>query len=156
MNRMTRTLAIAIILSSLSFAACHRGGSEIKQVTPEEAKKNAELEKVAPHLAPTIKGAVERIGLAVEGATDSYRQHKWGDVAAYLNTARQETEKALADAPDKRKYSVTREGLDEMKTALDRTIQAAENRSQEVEAQLRELETRVGALKVNLPQTPGQ
>jgi predicted nucleic acid-binding Zn-ribbon protein len=153
---MTRTLVIAIILSSLSFAACHRGGSEIKQVTPEQAKKNAELEKVAPHLAPTLKGAVERIGLAVEGATDSYRQHKWGDVTAYLSTARQETEKALADSPEKRKYNVTREGLEEMTVALDRTIQTAENRSQEVEAQLRELETRVGALKVNLPQTPGQ
>ena len=156
MNRMTRTLVIAIILSSLSFAACHKGGSEIKQVTPEQAKRNAELEKVAPHLAPTLRGAVERLGLAVEGATDSYHQHKWADVVASLNTARQETDKAMAEAPDKRKFNVTREGLEEMKVALDRTIQAAENRSPEVEAQLRELETRVGALKVNLPQPPGQ
>ncbi|MEN3333801.1 MAG: hypothetical protein V7641_3166 [Blastocatellia bacterium] len=156
MNRMTRALVIAIILSSLSFAACHKGGSEIKQVTPEQAKKNAELEKTAPHLAPTLRGDVERLGLAVEGAMDSYRQHKWGDVAAYLNTAKQETEKALTNTTEKRKFNVTREGLDEMKAALDRTLQAVENRSPEVEGQLRELETRVGALKVNLPQAPGQ
>ena len=156
MNRMIRMLGIAIILSSLGFAACHKGGSEIKQVTPEQAKKNAELEKTAPHLAQTLRGAVERLGLAVEGATDSYRQHKWGDVASYLNTARQETDKAMADTTEKRKFNVTREGLEEMKAALDRTIQAVENRSPEVEGQLRELETRVGALKVNLPQAAGQ
>jgi preprotein translocase subunit SecD len=151
MNRMTRTLAVAIMLSSLSFAACHKGGSEVKQVTPEEAKKNAELEQTAPQIAPTVVGDVERINLAVSGSMDSYRQHKWSDVVAYLNTARQETEKALADAPDKHKYNVTRETLEEMKDALDRTIQAAENRSQEVEAQLVELQTRAGALKMVLP-----
>jgi len=156
MNRMTRTLVIAIILSSLSFAACHKGGSEIKQVTPEQAKKNAELEKVAPHLAQTTRGAAERIGLAVEGATDSYRHQKWGDVAAQLNTARQETEKELAEIPDKKKAYTTRQMFEEMKEALDRAIQAADNRSQEVEPLLRELETRVGTMKVNLPQTPGQ
>jgi preprotein translocase subunit SecD len=156
MNRITRTLAIAIILSSLSFTACHKGGSEIKQITPEEAKKNAEIEKVAPHLAQTTRGAVERIGLAIDGATDSYHHQKWGDVAAYLNTARQETDKVLAETPDKKKAYMTRQLFEEMKEALDRTIQAADNRSQEVEPLLRELETRVGAMKVNLPQAPGQ
>jgi preprotein translocase subunit SecD len=153
---MTRTLAIAIILSSLNFIACHKGGSEIKQVTPEEAKKNAELEKVAPHLAQTPRGAVERIGLAVEGSMDSYRHQKWGDVTTYLNTARQETDKVLAEIPDKKKAYTTRQLFEEMKEALDRAIQATDNRSSEVEAQLRDLETRVGAMKVNLPQTPGQ
>jgi hypothetical protein len=153
MNRMTKRLMIAILSFSLGFAACHKGGSEIKPVSPEEAKKNAELEKTAPHLAPTVLGTVERINLAVSGSIDSYKQHKWGDVVNYLNTARQEAEKGLAESPDKRKYAATREGLEAMKAALDRTIQAAENRGSEVEAQLTELQTRAGALKVNLPQT---
>jgi hypothetical protein len=150
---MTKRLMIAIIIFSLGFAACHRGGSEIKQASPEEAKKNAELEKTAPHLAQTALGTVERINLAVSSSIDAYRQHKWGDVVSYLNTAKQETEKGLAELPDRKKANVTREGLEDMKAALDRTIQAAENRSAGVEGQLAELQTRVGALKMNLPQT---
>src|SRR5947199_418106 len=85
MTRMTRALVIAIILSSTLFAACHKGGSDVKKGSPEEAKKNAELEKIAPHMAPTIYGDVERINLAVSGAMEAYRQHKWSDVVAQLN-----------------------------------------------------------------------
>jgi len=154
MNRMTRMFVIAIILSSMGFAACHKGGSEVKEASPEAAKKNAELEKIAPNLAQTPRGAVERINLAIQGSTDSYHQHKWGDVVSYLNGARQETEKVLAGLPDKKKTYLARQLFDEMKDALDRTIQSAENRSSEVEAQLADLQTRVGAMKVNLPQPP--
>ncbi len=150
---MTRTLAIAIIFISLMAAACHKGGSEIKQVSPEEAKKNAELEKTAPHLAPTAIGAAERINLALTGSMDAYRQRKWSEVVTYLNTARQETEKAMADTPGNKERSATYQTFAEMKDALDRTIQAADNRSPDVEAQLNELQTRAGALKVIVQQT---
>src|SRR5690349_11837323 len=77
MRSMTRMLAAAIITLSVCFAGCHKGGSEAKQVTPEEAKKNAELEKTAPHLAPTVLGSVERINLAITAATNGYKEHKW-------------------------------------------------------------------------------
>ena len=151
---MTRTLAIAIIFISLIGAACHKGGSEIKQVSPEEAKKNAELEKTAPHLAPTVVGTAERINLALTGSMDAFRQRKWSEVVTYLNTARQETDKAMAETPsDKQARSATYQTLAEMKDALDRTIQAADNRSPDVEAQLTELQTRAGALKVMVQQT---
>ena len=119
----------------------------MKKGSPEEAKKNAELEKIAPHMAPTIYGDVERINLAVSGAMDAYRQHKWSDVVAQLNNARAETVKGLADTPEKKKTTVVRDALEEMKAALERTLQAADNRSPEVEAQLRELQTRALALK---------
>ncbi|HJQ26602.1 MAG TPA: hypothetical protein VKA60_21985 [Blastocatellia bacterium] len=145
---MTRAFAIVIILSSALFAACHKGGSDVKQVTPEEAKKNAELEKTAPHLAPTVYGDVERINMAINGAMDAYRQHKWSDVVALLNSAKAETVKGLTDTPEKKKNTVVRDTLEEMKAALDRTLQAADNRSQEVEGQLRELQTRAMALKM--------
>ena len=147
MTRMTRAVVIAIILSSTLFAACHKGGSDVKKGSPEEAKKNAELEKIAPHMAPTIYGDVERINLAVSGAMEAYRQHKWSDVVAQLNNARAETVKGLADTPEKKKTTIVRDSLEEMKAALDRTLQAADNRSPEVEAQLRELQTRALSLK---------
>jgi uncharacterized membrane protein YqiK len=152
MSRMTRTLAIAIIFISLIGAACHKGGSEIKQVSPEEAKKNAELEKAAPHLAPTVVGTAERINLAISGSMEAYRQRRWSEVVTYLNTARQEAEKALAEAPDKKAQNATYQTLAEMKDALDRTIQAADNRSPDFEGQLTELQTRAGALKVVVQQ----
>ena len=66
MRSSTKGITAAIIILSIFFAGCHRGGSETKQVTPEEAKKNAEIEKTQPHLAPTALGSVERISLAVE------------------------------------------------------------------------------------------
>ncbi|MFL6274497.1 MAG: hypothetical protein ACJ74G_04735 [Blastocatellia bacterium] len=148
MSRITRAVAIAIILSSLIFAACHKGGSDPGKANPEEAKKNAELEKTAPHLAQTTVGDIERINLAISGAMEGYRQHKWADVVAQLNNAKAETVKGLADTPERKKTAVMREALDDMKAAVDRTLQAAENRSPEVESQLRDLQTRALALKM--------
>jgi hypothetical protein len=150
---MTKGIAAAIITLSICFAGCHRGGSEAKQVTPEEAKKNAEIEKTQPHLAPTALGSVERISLAVSGAMNAYREHKWADVTAALNNARQETDRALADIPDKRKTGVIRQSLTEMQEALDRTREAANNRSQQVEGLLTELQTRANALKATVQPT---
>jgi hypothetical protein len=147
-TKTTRATAILFFLCSLTFAACHRGGSEAKQVTPEEAKKNAELEKTQPHLAPTVVGSVERINLAISGSMGAYREHKWSDVTGYLNGARQEVDKALAEIPEKKKNSATRETLEEMREALDRTLQSANSRSQQIESQLTELQTRAMALKV--------
>lgn len=148
MNRITRVVTIAILLSSLMFAACHKGGSDPSKANPEEAKKNAELEKTAPHLAQTTVGDIERINLAVSGALEGYRLHKWGDVVAQLNNAKAEIVKGLADTPERKKTAVVREALDDMKAAVERTLQAAENRSPEVESQLRDLQTRALALKM--------
>lgn len=156
MSRMTRTVAIAIILSSMLFAACHKGGSDTKSVSPEEAKKNAELEKTAPHMAPTLLGDVERINLAITGAMNAYREHKWQDVVAQLNNAKAETVKGLEDTPNKKKGTMIRDTLEDMKAAIDRTLQAADNRSQEVEGQLRELQTRAMALRTLPIQKPAQ
>lgn len=153
MRSMTRKVATAIIILSLGFAGCHKGGSEAKQVTPEEAKKNAELEKTAPHLAPTALGSIERLNLAVSGAMNAYREHKWADVTAALNNARQETDKALADIPEKKKTGAIRESLEGMREALDRTREAANNRTPQVEGLLTELQTRVNALKVMVQPT---
>jgi hypothetical protein len=148
MRSMTGKLAAALIILSIGFAGCHKGGSEVKQLTPEEAKKNAELEKTAPHLAPTALGSVERINLAISAAANGYREHKWADVTVALNNARQETDKALADIPDKKKTGAIRQSLTEMGEALDRTREAANNRSPQVEGLLTELQTRANALKV--------
>ena len=151
---MIRVLAIAIILSSLFFAGCARGGSEGKQPTPEEAKKNAELEKTAPFAAPTLRGDVERINLAITDSLDSLKQQKWGDVTQHLNTARDETQKAIDSLPDKKKVTVMKESLEGMKSAIDQTLQSVTSRSKNVEAQILELRTRATTLKLTIPATP--
>ncbi|HYJ47480.1 MAG TPA: hypothetical protein VEV81_12780 [Pyrinomonadaceae bacterium] len=148
MSKTTKLFAAAILILSLIFAGCHKGGSEAKQLTPEEAKKNAELEKTAPHLAQTALGSVERINLSVSAATNAYREHKWADVTSALTGAKKETEKALAEIPDKKKTGAIRQSLEEMGQALDRTLEAANNRSQQVEGLLAELQTRTNALKM--------
>lgn len=152
MNRTTGMLISLLILSSLSVAGCSKGGSEIKQVSPEEAKKNAELERTSPHAAPTVRGDIERINLAIQSSIDAYRHQKWTELVSNLNTARQETEKALVDPASK--ASVAQQTFGEMKTAIERAIQTAENRSSEVEHLLNDLQTRAGTLKMLLPPLP--
>lgn len=148
MSTTTKMLAAAIIIISVICAGCHKGGSEAKQLSPEETKKNAELERTQPHLAQTALGSVERISLAVSSASNAYREHKWADVTDALTGAKKETDKALAEIPDKKKTGAIRQSLEEMGQALDRTLEAASNRSQQVEGLLSELQTRTNALKM--------
>lgn len=152
MKRMSSILIGLILASSLSLAGCSKGGSEIKPVSPEEAKKNAELERTAPHKAPTLRGDVERINLAVQSSIESYRNQKWSEVVSYLNAAKQEIDKALTDPAAKN--PVAQETFGETKAAIERTIQTAENRSGALEGQLNDLQTRVGIMKTRLPPLP--
>lgn len=139
---------MALCLSSLMAAGCSRGGPEAANANSEQAKKQAELEVKAPHLSSTVRGDVERMGLGVQMAIDALKQSKWTEVIAQLNSVNKELTAALADTPEKKKVAAIRETLQEMKPSVEQAIKSAENGSKETDAQLRELQTRVNAVKV--------
>jgi predicted Fe-S protein YdhL (DUF1289 family) len=147
MNRKFMLFFIALSVSSLLCAGCSKGGSEVANANSEQAKKQAEIEAKSPHLSPTVRGDIERMGLGVQQALDALKESKWTEVVAQLNAVNKEVTGALADTPEKKKTAVVRESLQEMKPVVERSIRSAEIGGKETEDHLRELQTRVGALK---------
>lgn len=80
-------------------------------------------------------------------ARDAVRLDKWEDAASQLRSARKEVEVALTRQPR------LRDEFEALKAAIDRTIPVVEGRGKEAGARIAELQTRIGAIKVN---TPGQ
>ena len=148
MNRKFILFFMALSLLSLMCAGCSKGGSEVANANSEQAKKQAEIEAKTPHLSATVRGDIERMGLGVQMALDAFKESKWTEVITQLNSINKELTGALADTPEKKKTAAVRETLEEMKPVVERAIKSAENGGKETEAQLRELQTRVGALKV--------
>ncbi len=148
MNRKFILFLMALSLSSLLAAGCSKGGSEAANANSEQAKKQTELEAKAPHLSSTVRGDIERMGLGVQLAMDALKQSRWTEVIAQLNSINKELTAALADTPEKKKAAAVRETLQEMKPAVEQAIKTAENGGKDTEAQLRDLQTRVNALKV--------
>ena len=148
MNRKFILFFMALSLSGLISAGCSKGGPEAANANSEQAKKQAELEVKAPHLSSTVRGDIERMGLGVQMAMDALKQSKWTEVIAQLNSVNKELTAALEDLPEKKKAAAVRETLEEMKPAVERAIRTAENGGKETDAQLKELQARVGALKV--------
>ena len=148
MNRKFILFFMALSLSSLIGAGCSKGGPEAANANSEQAKKQAEIEAKSPHLSSTVRGDIERMGLGVQMAMDALKQSKWTEVIAQLNSINKELTSALTDMPEKKKTAAVRETLEEMKPAVEQAIKTAENGGKETEAHLRELQTRVGTLKV--------
>ena len=148
MNRKFILFFMVLSLSSVMGAGCSKGGSQVANANSEQAKKQAEIEAKTPHLSSTVRGDIERMGLGVQMALDAFKESKWTEVITQLNSINKELTGALADTPEKKKTAAVRETLEEMKPVVERAIKSAENGGKETEAQLRELQTRVGALKV--------
>ncbi|MGA9767502.1 MAG: hypothetical protein WBV94_00565 [Blastocatellia bacterium] len=147
MNRKFILFFMALTLSSMLTAGCSKGSPEAANANSEQAKKQAEIEAKSPHLSTTVRGDIERMGLSIEMAIDALKQSKWTEVIDQLNAVNKEVTGALADTPEKKKTLPVRETLQEMKPVVERAIKTAENGGKETEGQLRELQTRVGALK---------
>ena len=150
MSRKFLLCFLALFVSSFFYMGCSKGSPQTENTNSEEAKKQAEVEVKAPHLAPTIKGDAERMGLAVQTALEALANDKWSEVMTQLNVVEKELSSAEAHNPDKNPNGAITESLREMKPALQRAIKSAENRGKETEGHLRELQTRVNAMKVFL------
>jgi hypothetical protein len=150
MNRKLLGLILALSLLSVVYAGCSKGSAGSKPMNAEQVKAQAELEKKTPHLAQTVRGNVERMGLAVQAANDAYKQTKWADVTAQLNTTLKEVNAALADTPEKKKTTTIRSLFDEIKGYTENALKSAEGRDKATEWQLTQLQTAVNALKVQM------
>jgi chromosome segregation ATPase len=106
----------------------------------QQANLNAALN---PHLLPTLKGDIERASLAITMARDAAKINKWQDAVAHLQAANKEVESALDRKPR------TREEFEALKSAIDRTITTVQSRGKDADFQLVDLQTRIGAIKVN-------
>jgi chromosome segregation ATPase len=82
--------------------------------------------------------------LYISTAIDDAKNKKWDDAAGELRAANKEVDSALS-----RKPRLTPE-IEALKTAIDRTIGAIERRDKDADAQLSELQVRIGAIKTNI------
>jgi len=150
MNRKFMGMVLALSLLSVIYAGCSKGSTDSKPMNAEQVKAQGELEKKAPHLAQTVRGNVERMGLAVQAANDAYKQTKWADVTTQLNTTLKEVNSALADTPEKKKTTTIRQMFEEIKGLTENTLKSAEGRDKATEWQLTQLQTAINALKVQM------
>jgi hypothetical protein len=95
-----------------------------------------------PLQQPTLKGDIERAALAISMARSAARESKWQDAGTHLQTARKAVEVALT-----RQSNLSGE-FEALKSAIDRAIPAIEGGGKDAEARIAELQTRIGALKV--------
>jgi hypothetical protein len=147
---MVNSQRVAVFLNLIVLlvitASCTGGPKDETNSNIANANQKEILAK-APHISTLVRGDIERIGLAVQGAREAYQQNRWPEVVSNLQGASREVNSALADTPEKKKTAVVKTYLEELKVALAQTIKAAENRGKETEAQVDELQTRVNALK---------
>lgn len=114
-----------------------------KNTNAGKANQPDQTSAAPTYLQPTLKGDIERISLAISMARDAAKINKWQDVVSLLQGARKEVDTALSRKPR------LSDELEALKSAIDRTIPALENRGKEAEDRLAELQTRIGAIKVN-------
>lgn len=150
MNRKFMGMVLALSLLSMMYAGCSKGSTDSKPMNAEQVKAQAELEKKAPHLAQTVRGNVERMGLAVQSAGEAYKQTKWQVVTTQLNTALKEINSALTDTPEKKKTTTFRQLLEEIKGYTESALKSAESRDKATEWQLTQLQTSINAMKVQM------
>ena len=149
MKEIKSAVLLIAALAIVSAGGCAKAPDEeaaSSQANKNTANANANDLSSTPLYVKTIRGDVERAGLAISMAHDLVKAEKWDDAVNQLRTAQTQIEDALVKKPR------VKEQYEDMRSALARTIQSAENRSNNIEAEFRELQTRVGALKVYLDQ----
>lgn len=131
--------------AAFSAGGCARppaGGSGPAQSNKAQTNANAQAPVASPLYAQTLRGDVERAGLAISTAHNSVKQEQWSEAVVQLRAAQKSIDEALGRKPR------LKEQFEALKTALGKAIQTAENRSSDVEAQFTELQTRINGLKV--------
>lgn len=119
-------------------------GSRPEQSNRNGAQTNANVQDLAGTAlySSTLRGDVERAGLAVMMAHDFAKQEKWYDAVAQLRAAQSQIEKALE------RESGLKGDFEAARAALLATIASVEAGGTDVEARFTDIKTRIGALKV--------
>ena len=142
-------LGSLLVLATAVFAASCGKGSSVDEHTAKNANAgNANANQqtqipAAPLAQPTLKGDIERIGLAISMAHDAAKLNKPQEAVSLLQSAKKEVDVALGRKPR------LSDEFEALKQAIDRAITAVESRGKEGEVRLTELQTRIGAIKVN-------
>lgn len=146
--RFAARIILAVALLSFSTnCAKHPASQDSKTNTnASTANSNQADPAQAPlvHAQQTVQGNVARIQLAIQMARDAVKTNKWQDAATYLKNGRTEVEAAIA------RNTRINDDFEALKAAIDRTIPLLENHSNDSDARLSELQTRIGAIKVNI------
>jgi hypothetical protein len=114
-----------------------------KGSTSANSNQPAQSAEAAPYAQANIKGDIERISLAISVARDSARSNKWQEAASQLRGAKREVDAALGRKPR------LQDEFEALKVAIDRAIPLVENGAKEADAKISDLQTRIGAIKIN-------
>lgn len=141
-------LGSVLILGFALFAAsCKKGAPVDEQATKNanvgNSNQQAQSAAAPPYMQPTLKGDIERTSLAISMARDAMAQNKTQEAVSLLQGAKKDVDSALARKPR------LSDELEALKSAIDRAIPAIERGGKEADTRLTELQTRVGAIKVN-------
>lgn len=117
-------------------------GSPSDQSNRNAAQTRVEDLSATPLYSSTLRGDVERAGLAVTIAHDFVKQQKWPDAVAQLRAAQSHIEKALERKPP------LRDEFEAARIALLNTITTVESRGSDTEARFTEIQARINGLKV--------
>jgi DNA repair exonuclease SbcCD ATPase subunit len=136
-----------VLTLALFSAGCSKEPAASEQADKNTNAGNANQQDqsaaATPYMQPTLRGDIERASLAISMARDAVKLNKWQDAVSQLQGARKEVDAALSRQPR------LREELEALKSAINRAIPAIEGRGKEAEARVAELQTRIGAIKVN-------
>ena len=152
MREIKSAILVAAACAIVSASGCSKppaeGGSAAGQSNKNVAQANSNVPNLAatPLYQKTIRGDIERAGLAISMAHDLVKQENWNDALVQLRAAQKQLEDALAQKPR------LIEQYEALKSAIDRAIRMAENRSTGTEALFDELQTRIGAVKAYMDQ----
>ena len=143
-----RLVVVAVgALMTVLFGGCAKAPPAPESSTPIQSNRNAGQTNssatdlaATPLYAKTIRGDVERAGLAIMMAQDSVKQQRWDEAVTQLREAKTQVESALTKKPR------VNEEFEALRDALIRTTKATENR-EDVQQQFRDLQARIGALK---------
>jgi hypothetical protein len=143
MFRLVCGFAFVLTLALLLESCAKQAGVD------QQAGKNAnggnaqDQAAAAPYLQPTLRGDIERASLAISMARDAMKLQKSQDAVSLLRGAEKDVDQALNRKP------MLREEFVALKAAIERAITAIENREKDADASMDELQTRIGAIKVN-------
>ena len=114
-----------------------------KNANAGKANQQDQSSTATPVLQQTLKGDIERASLDISMARDAANLNKSQEAVSLLQRARKEVDAALERKPR------LGDELEALRSAIDRAIPAVQNRANEAEARLAELQTRIATIKVN-------
>jgi hypothetical protein len=138
--------SFVLLTLSLFFGGCSKAPAANERADKNAAAGNAKQQDqsaLMPHLQQNLTGDIERISLAISMARDAVKLDNWQEAVPHLRTARKEVDVALGREPR------LRGEFEALRAAIDRAIPAVEGREKEAETRIAELQTRIGAIKVN-------